>query len=435
MQKITIIDAPCGAGKTSWAIQLMNQNTETRYIYCTPLLDEITRIKENCPYKLFREPLNFETRKIDDFNRLLTKGVNIAVTHHTLLNSTPETLELIRKGGYTLILDEALDVLNDFNKLSSVEKDSRQKINKSDVALMLDTPLIEIDDALKVSWIGRTYPKGKFSAVEQLAKLGVLYCAQRQMMIYIFRPDLFECFNEICVMTYLFEASFLRCYFDLHKIVYERESLVNENGIYWTVPYDPEIDSAFRSTCKRLITVCDCPRLNRGYDDNAFSTTWFEKRKKDDEAIKRLKADLIYFFRYIADARASKSEILWTCPKENYEMVKGHSYTRVRRKKIKETLTKKDEKKLDCFQPLNARGTNDFSDRWALAYCYNMFLNPLIKHFLRHHGIPMDENLFAVSCLIQWIFRGSIRDGKPIILYLPSPRMRRILQQWMDGEI
>lgn len=413
----------------------MNQNTETRYIYCTPLLDEITRIKEKCPYRFFREPLNFETRKIDDFNRLLEKGVNIAVTHNTLLNSTAETFELIRMGGYTLILDEALDVLNDFNKLNFVEKDSRQKINKDDVTLMLDTPLIEIDDAQKVSWIGRRYPKGKFSAVEQLAKLGVLYCAQRQMMIYIFRPELFESFNEICVMTYLFEASFLRCYFELFGIPYDRASIANENGVYRLIPYNPEIDKAFRATCKRLITICDHPRLNAGYDDNTFSSTWFRNRKKDDEEIKRLKLDLAYFFRYIAEARASDYDILWTCPKECYDMLKSHGYTCVRRIRKNEKLTKAEKKKLECFQPLNAKGTNDFSDRWALAYCDNMFLNPLFKRFLQHHGITIDEEQFAISCLIQWIFRSRIRNGEPVVLFLPSPRMRRILQKWMDGEI
>mgnify|MGYP003288509536 FL=1 len=33
MNKVTIVDAICGKGKTSWAIQHMNENTEERFIY------------------------------------------------------------------------------------------------------------------------------------------------------------------------------------------------------------------------------------------------------------------------------------------------------------------------------------------------------------------------------------------------------------------
>ena len=38
MNKITIIDAPCGFGKTSFAIQYMNESIFERFIYITPFL-------------------------------------------------------------------------------------------------------------------------------------------------------------------------------------------------------------------------------------------------------------------------------------------------------------------------------------------------------------------------------------------------------------
>ena len=90
----------------------MNRNIERAYIYCTPLLDEIERIRRACGYHRFNEPQPYNgTRKIDDFNDLLTDGGCVAVTHVTFLNATPETLERIYEGEYTLILDEALSIV------------------------------------------------------------------------------------------------------------------------------------------------------------------------------------------------------------------------------------------------------------------------------------------------------------------------------------
>lgn len=52
---ITIVDSPCGKGKTSWAIQYMNDNLLERFIYITPILPEIDRIK-NSSDRIFIEP-------------------------------------------------------------------------------------------------------------------------------------------------------------------------------------------------------------------------------------------------------------------------------------------------------------------------------------------------------------------------------------------
>ena len=65
------IDAPCGAGKTSWAIQYMNENEGESFIYCTPFLDEIARIREHCGVERFNEPQPYDFgTKIEDFNNL-----------------------------------------------------------------------------------------------------------------------------------------------------------------------------------------------------------------------------------------------------------------------------------------------------------------------------------------------------------------------------
>jgi phosphoribosyl-AMP cyclohydrolase len=47
-------------------------------------------------------------------------------------------------------------------------------------------------------------------------------------------------------------------------------------------------------------------------------------------------------------------------------------------------------------------------------------------------GVNLDEDLFALSEMIQFIWRSRIREGKPIDLFVPSGRMRTILKAWLD---
>lgn len=44
----------------------------------------------------------------------------------------------------------------------------------------------------------------------------------------------------------------------------------------------------------------------------------------------------------------------------------------------------------------------------------------------------VDEDAYALSEMLQWIWRSSIRDGKPINIYIPSKRMRTLLMNWLE---
>jgi superfamily II DNA or RNA helicase len=92
--QITVIDAIPGSGKTSYAIEFMNQYTERSYIYVTPLLSEVDRIKEST-IKEFYDPVFVNGRKIHGLNDLLCSGQNIVTTHSTFSNATDETVNYI----------------------------------------------------------------------------------------------------------------------------------------------------------------------------------------------------------------------------------------------------------------------------------------------------------------------------------------------------
>ena len=86
--KVTVIDSICGSGKTSWAIEEMNENIEQKYIYITPFLDEVKRVKEGCIDRYFCEPNEKlgKGSKYNHFVELLKQGKNIASTHALFRN-------------------------------------------------------------------------------------------------------------------------------------------------------------------------------------------------------------------------------------------------------------------------------------------------------------------------------------------------------------
>lgn len=47
----------------------------------------------------------------------------------------------------------------------------------------------------------------------------------------------------------------------------------------------------------------------------------------------------------------------------------------------------------------------------------NRFVNPVVKQFFKDRGVIVNEELYALSELLQWVFRSQIRNGKPIDLY------------------
>lgn len=432
MRNATVIDAPCGAGKTSWAIQYINERPEESFIYCTPFLDEIERIRQSCGEDRFVEPQNYGITKIEDFNRILASGKSVAVTHVTFLNATDETIQLIYEGEYTLILDEVLDVICEFNNAKTVEDSPEQKTQKVNVKFLIEQGLIKINKDYSVNWIGQEYddPEFKFYEVMKYAKMNRLYLARGKLLLTIFPPEMFEKFSKAYILTYLFRNSIMDSYFKMFSISTEINS-IKDNVI---IPYSSDIDGNFKEQCKSLINVYE-GKLNKS--DRTLSKSWY--MSATPEKIRQLKNDLrTYFTKVVDSASASSGDILWTCPVDYKDKIKGHYYTKKRDMTEKErSLPNREyrilDKELSCFAPCNAKATNIYGDRWALAYCCNMFMNPLLKGFLEDLDVPASDEQFALSCLIQWIFRSRVRNDQKIDIYIPSKRMRDIYYTWINS--
>lgn len=89
MNKIKVIDSPMGYGKTSYLIQMINEDkSNNKYIFITPFLDECERIQSSCKTKKFIQPTNKNKKgsKLESLKQLIIKEKNIVSTHSLFFN-------------------------------------------------------------------------------------------------------------------------------------------------------------------------------------------------------------------------------------------------------------------------------------------------------------------------------------------------------------
>lgn len=82
------------------------------------------------------------------------------------------------------------------------------------------------------------------------------------------------------------------------------------------------------------------------------------------------------------------------------------------------------------------RATNEYQEKHNLAFVYNLYMKPFEKAFFENAGVKVNQDLLAVSDLLQWVWRSAIRKEKPesINIYIPSLRMRTLFYQWLNNE-
>ena len=83
------------------------------------------------------------------------------------------------------------------------------------------------------------------------------------------------------------------------------------------------------------------------------------------------------------------------------------------------------------FESCNCRATNKHRNRSNIAYLVNRYIDPNIVQFFVGHNIRVDEDGYALSEMLQFIWRSAIRDGNQVNIYIPSSRMRKLLCNWI----
>ena len=418
--KIIVLDAAFGSGKTNKLIDMMaNKPATSKIIYITPLLSECHRIagtsyEESDVFKRpihiigdgitgeylyddnhilktkrFRHPNNYKGKtKLDDVNYLIENGCNIVSTHSLFSNFNKNVIEKLEHYNYTLVLDEVISVYEQADDL----------INKKELSNLLKSSILTIDIdgyTLQFNRDKFEHPSDtRYAELANLCDLGQLLLVDGQAVIWEFPISILKSFSEIYIATYMFEGSQLCAFLKANGLEYITKKFGKNPSEY-----------------KHFIDIVSDRKMN-SYGDKIHSMSSsdiVENRNHHDEMRKSLHT-------FFASKNKTKSEDrLWTTFKPVCRAISNGKYS-------------------GCWLASNTKATNDYQNTWCVAYLLNVYPNPMVNKILAYKGVSLAQADYALSEMIQFIWRSRIRNNEPIQLYIPSRRMRELLIQWLNDE-
>lgn len=406
-RKVYVVDAMMGLGKTSASITYVNRaESGERFFFLTPYVREGERIRNACPEKQFVVLEKRRGSKLNDLRHHVNQGHNIASTHALLEHYTPDILEQIVHYQYTLILDEAYDVTQPVSETS-----------KKNFQLMLEMGAITVDPrSRQVTLNGHTTGEFEGTSFQELADkiaTGGVYYYDNKLLIWVFPIQILQAFKRIIILTHLFEAQPISHYLALNNFSFE----------YWGTRKTGEQQYEFcpmavrdrpSAELKSKIVILDHAKLNEiGDSQSALCSRWYSRMAKMDngKTLEKLGKNIRNAQKNIY--KCSTYDFMWT------------TY-----KRYKDSFADKNIAK--HYVPCNEKATNMWGTRHYLAYCVNFYENPDAYSYFKKFGRELDVDRWALSEMLQWIWRSAIRNGEDIYIYIPSSRMRRLLEDWLN---
>lgn len=412
--QVQVIDAICGSGKTTWMFKHIRENKEKKWIFVSPYLDEAGdgrtkgRIQEELPEMKFRAPSVSPSKKAS-FLRLVENHCNIAITHKLFMDFTPEIAQAIADKGYELVIDETIDLVSFY-----------EGINGDDVKTLIKAQMILVDDKGRLSWNNTDWKNysGRDVDIKNLCELGCLYLYGEDVLIQRIPPTCLQACNSCTVLTYMFEGSLMQAWMKLNNIEYNYfypETLLSEKQIKERIKENLFIIKPSR-------TILDLQEDREKYLDNIFSKSWYDRTPVTtfNDIKKSIEKTLKTYMH--------KGDTFWTTFKDYKDVLKGIGYSR--RKKVPWLKELRDP-----FVPKNMRASNEYKDCVNCIYTVNVYPHVSIQKHLESFGVILDQDKFALSELVQFIFRGAIREHNEMSVLILSNRMRNLLKDWLNKDV
>lgn len=416
MTEFIVIDSLMGSGKTSAVLEHLfvdriggRMFSDKRVIIVTPYLSEIPRFtepehKSSLIHRFFVTPeAKSEEGKLGNLKEQLKKGMNVVITHALFQMFDNEIKSLISENEYSLIVDEVPDVITSY------------PMKQDDLQDLFAVGRITVDEKGFMHWNGKY--DGAYNSLMNDCNVGrVIYNKKLKSLYRIYPFDTFLSFQRVYILTYMFEAQLIYYYFQYYGFKYEKYFPIDMpmfgksqmEIMRWSLA--PELIP--KKDFSGLIHICENEKMNEiGKTEHALSSAWYTNHSTRSQEILTLKKNMHNFFQNICKAKSS--ECIWTVVQRFQSKLTGSGYAK-------------------GFLPINARATNEFRDRTAVAYMMNRYINPFVTGFFESAGIKVDQDAYALSEMIQFIFRSAVRDDKEINLYVPSKRMRNLLKKWIE---
>jgi len=226
------------------------------------------------------------------------------------------------------------------------------------------------------------------------------------MFIWALPQCILSAGNSVTVMTYKSEGSMLLSY--LRKL-----------GLSYEVSNDNHLEEDFRTKAAELTTIEDIGALSKlkltysGQEKGISSSSYYSKVSRSLKNLKERKL-----------VGVGINNVLITCKKDAWLKASNDNQP-------KPGAFAKNSRLKDANWIANTtRGTNDFIHCSHLVYLYDQNINPVVARWLGDSSRAFND-AYALTELIQWVWRSRVRRGEPITLYLPSPRMRKLFEEWL----
>jgi hypothetical protein len=398
---ITIKDYPCGSGKTTSMIKSFKQ--EEKYLVILSYLSEVDRIIEDTTDVSFVEPVaedNIQNTKTESLKDLLLTGRNVATTHSMYERLVPLAEEGLLDD-YNIIIDEVPEVVK------AVSTKSKTSIKE----FYVNSGFIEVEDNGLVLATDKWREKKEEVAdtlsnkILTYAETGCLYLLGEHMFIWAMPSKLLSAGKSVTILTYKAEGSLLVSYMRKLSLPY----LIQSNK------YKEE---AFREQAAELINLQDIPSISKlklshtGQQEGMRSSNYYSKLSC---GLKNLRSRQL--------KGLDLSNVLLTCKKDAWIQNNGKAGVFAQGSKMFENTN---------WIANTTRGTNEYAHCSHLIYLYDQNINKLLARWLNDESRHFND-AYALTELIQWVWRSRIRKGEPITLYLPAPRMRSIFIDWLEG--
>ena len=425
-QTVEILDGIMGSCKTTNICKWMEEhNTQYKFFYISPLLDEVKdggRIQQSCPTTRFVAPENIETdkqreesqrkgikykRKSDHLLHLLQVGANITCTHNLYLSMTEDHFNEMKKHNYVLIIDEELGMIDDYKTYTSPDVKSLVKLGCLEIQDKDGMLVWKKDDVTEFNDIGHQYYNFKRHVDNNM-----IYVSKRDSNIFVCQlPTKLITIAERCIiLTYMFGGNILSSFLKLKGLDY--------------VPFtEVTIKDVNKESIKQLITLHK-PKMKKWDKDMKLSVSAYNGMSSEN--IKFLSN---YICSIAKDCSATDYDVMYTFPKDRCNLSSNKRTNKIKPKGFVDTTLKHPDKV--CWIYASCRATNKHRHKSVVIHAYDRYPNQSVASYLQDFNTPVDAKVFALSEMLQWVWRSRIRDGKQITLAILSKRMKLLFLNWL----
>ena len=462
--KIAVLDSMPGSGKTTAITKYLRDKDLNHVIFVSPFKSEV---EQELPKRKLKglhyvHPRSGKGGKVTQLKELMTAGDKssgnrfhrITCTHSAFTRLTSETFDQLEH--YTLVIDETLDVirqLEDVGRYTEYMLLGRGAVNQDNKHYQLheqdwfdglhkrDKQTFETKDKSNKS---KSAKKDFMFKLCQMAAQNQLYQYSEGSWFYMLPIELLTRAKRVIVMTHGFENSFMHCWLKLHNV--EHHCIDNkELGLL----AESTLKSELKSNLKFIEPTKKLKDLAIGRRFEVLTKKHWEELSDANE-IDEIANSLNHLVKDKFDADINN--IFWTCPKERREEVeklvpklrgkitleKSFEIADVNENFIDDDVLAESDKQEgtthSSWLPCNIKARNDFGHINNCLYAFSLNPSPSMVNLLTGtSGIKANKinATFKLNNLLQFIYRGSIRQDKPMNLCIIPADTRALLDDFL----